>query len=136
MIPNKQIVAFMYCTVHDCGVLCCNEPNYEYKCEHGSDNRCVLSHTGTISYNDMTLDVVNDMLLSYNERFNGGFEFHMFSSIALYGEKNITNAEILLNQWIRILRELPELPKYQIKSPVQFVVCYPPNSCDGLNTMT
>ena len=118
MIPNKQIVAFMYCTVHDCGVLCCNEPNYEYKCEHGSDNRCVLSHTGTISYNDTTLDVVDDMLLSYNDRFNGGFDFHMFSSIELYGSAMDTNP--FLNQWIQRLSL--ELPKYQIKSPSQFVV--------------
>lgn len=122
MIPdsNKKTVAFMYCTKHDYGVLCCHVPNYDYKCEHGSDNRCVLSHTGTISYDEKRLDVVNDMLLSYDKKFNGGFNFHMFTSIALYGSTDADSAESLLNQWIQ---QLCELPMQQIKSPSKFVLC-------------
>jgi len=118
MIPIHT-VAFMYCTAHGYGVLCYNGPNYHYKCEHGSDNRCTLSHTGTISFNDTTLDIVENMLLEYNVKFNDGFEFHMFSSVDMSNpEQDTTQIKNILNQWIHRLSL--EQPKYQINAPAQF----------------
>ena len=120
MIPIHT-VAFMYCTTHGYGVLCCNEPNYDSKCEHGIDNRCALSHTGTVCYNDTTLDVVETMLLEYNVKFNDGFEFHMFSSVDMSSPGlDTTLDKNTLNQWIQRLSL--EQPKYQINAPTRFVL--------------
>ncbi len=119
MIPNHT-VAFMYCTKHGYGVLCYNEPNYDYKCEHGSDNQCALSHTGTISFNNTTLDVVENMLLAYNVKYNDGFEFHMFSSVDISNpEQYTTQVKNILNQWIQRLSL--EQSKYQISAHTRFV---------------
>jgi hypothetical protein len=118
---STYTVAFMYCTTHGYGVLCCNKPNYDSKCEHGSDNQCALSHTGTISFNDTTLDVIENLLLAYNVKFNDGFEFHMFSSVDMSSpELDTTQAKNILNQWIQRLS--PAKPKYQINAPTRFII--------------
>ena len=118
---STYTVAFMYCTTHGYGVLCCNKPNYDSKCEHGSDNQCVLSHTGTVCYNDTTLDVIENLLLAYNVKFNDGFEFHMFSSVDMSSpELDTTQAKNILNQWIQRLSLAK--PKYQINAPTRFVL--------------
>ena len=121
MVKNQSTISFMYCTTHDCGVLCAGLPDYALKCEGGNSN-CVVVHTGTICYDDVDLHVNNDVLLTYNDKFHGGFHFHMFATTDLSGLISAADNDLFRRVWFpRLVRELEHCKTGWIIAPHHYV---------------